>query len=336
MNTDNDCRVSVMITFFNQKQYINDCLSSVLSQKADFPFEILCGDDCSTDGTYEELLKWEQQYPDVISVYQTDKLSLSGSEPIVRASNNRINLLRNAKGRYLCFLDGDDYYSDDQKLQKQYEILERFPDASACFHPVALKLDKEKQDGLWSRYSDKMFSVSNKNYWGCLWSHVQTFMFRNSDHDLVNSINKDFFDDNLITAYFIKTGRVIYTPEVMSVYRQISDSSWNRRTEFEKNYINLLVYQESKRVLPKMKKQCFIKCYDSIRFLFDNRNKDWSVCQSPHLKLCEPLYVDTVRYRESGFGFKMLYVIKWMFPLYFGKVLKVFGNKLEKCTRKYI
>ena len=72
MNTETDCKISVLITFFNQKEYINDCLTSVLSQKTGFSFEILCGDDNSNDGTYEELLRWEQEYPDVIRVYRTD------------------------------------------------------------------------------------------------------------------------------------------------------------------------------------------------------------------------------------------------------------------------
>lgn len=329
MKTETDCQVSVMITFCNQKQFISDCLSSVLSQKTDFSFEILCGDDCSVDGTYEELLKWQQQYPDFIRVFQTDKSSLSSSEPIIRASNNRYNLLCHAKGKYVCFLDGDDYYSDDRKLQKQFDVLEKHPKVSACFHPILLKWDNDHSDVTWSWYSDKRIIMSNKLYWGCLWAHAESFLFRNNNPNLISWINKDFFDDNLITAYFIREGRILYIPDTMIVYRQSNDSSWNKRNEFEKTYINLLVYQESKRVLPGLKSQCFTKCYDDIRFLYDKRNKDWDIRTIPQIPLNESIYIDTLKYMNSGYLYKIKYVIKWIFPIYFGKVLKVLRNRLK-------
>lgn len=55
--------VTIMVTFYNQKKYIGECLESILNQKTNFYFEILCGDDGSADGTYEELLFWERHYP---------------------------------------------------------------------------------------------------------------------------------------------------------------------------------------------------------------------------------------------------------------------------------
>ena len=336
MNPETDCKVSVLITFYNQKQYISDCLTSVLSQKTEFGFEILCGDDHSEDGTYDELLRWEQQYPDVISVYRSDSSSSHVIEPIIRASNNRYNLLSHAKGRYLCFLDGDDYYTDDLKLQKQFDILESHPEVSGCFHPILLKWDNDQPDDIWGCYSDERLIMSYKLYWGCLWGAAETFMFRNTDPQLIKSINKDFFDDNLITAYFIKQGKIIYIPEAMIVYRQRDISSWNKRTEFEKAYINLLVYQELKRIIPKLKSQVFTKCYDAVRFVYDNRKSDWNINTMTGLKLSESIYVDTINFYRYSSSYKILYELKWIFPIYLGNVLKVLRNRLKTLKWKKI
>lgn len=336
MNTETDCKISVLITFFNQKEYINECLTSVLSQKTGFSFEILCGDDNSNDGTYEELLRWKQEYPDVIRVYRTDSKSSDINEPIIRASNNRYSLLCHAQGRYLCFLDGDDYYSDDMKLQKQYDILEKHPEVSGCFHPILLKWDTDHPDDTWGLYSDERVIMSYKLYWGCLWSAAETFMFRNSGSELIKSVNKDFFDDNLITANFIKNGKLIYIPEPMVVYRQSDISSWNSRNEFEKAYINLLVYQELKRIFPKLKSQVFTKCYDAIRFVYDNRRTDWKSIGKSHFVLEESIYLDTINYYRNSFFRRIIYELKWLFPIYLGKVLKVLRNRLKTLKWKKI
>ncbi len=330
-------QISVMITFHNQRQFVADCLTSVLNQKTDFNYEILCGDDCSTDGTYEELLVWADKYPDIIRVYRTDSISIETNEPIVRASNNRYNLLTHAKGRFICFLDGDDYYCDGLKLQKQYNVLHDDPSLSCCFHPLFLRFaDGSEPDKVLCNYSENAFVMPYKTYWGNMWSHVETFLFRNVFKENAIKINNDFFDDNLITAYFIRGGRIMYIPDPMSVYMQYDNSSWNGRSDKDKTVVNLLVYQESKRVLPELKCQCFTKCYDDIRSLYDSRNTDWNIKMDPKLILTEPVYKDTVRYKDSSAGFKVLYLLKWFLPIHFGKLLKKIMYNLGKHTWKYV
>ena len=337
MPQTDECKVSVLITFYNQKDYVEQCLSSVINQKTDFPFEVLCGDDNSDDGTYEELLNWQSRYSGVITVFRTDEDRHDISEPIIRASHNRLKLLENAKGRYVCFLDGDDYFSDLNKLQKQTDVLEKFPGITGCFHPLKLKWDDgSHSDVIYSNYSEKAFTVSNKSYWGNLWSHAGTFMFRNIDKSQTGKINKDFFDDNLITAAFIGTGRIMYIPDVMEIYRQTSGSSWNKRSDLQKNYINLLVYQEAKKALPGMRLQSFIKCYDCIKFFFDNRNTDIDNTSDSDLVLNESIYLDTIRYGRSGAGFRFVYTIKWSLKIFFGFLMKKISYKIHLLSRKYI
>ena len=324
-------QISVMITFHNQRQFVADCMSSVLNQKTDFNYEILCGDDCSTDGTYEELLVWADKYPDIIQVYRTDSMSIETNEPIVRASNNRYNLLTHAKGRFICFLDGDDYYCDGLKLQKQYNMLSSDSSLSCCFHPLIMRwADGIQADKILCKYSNNSVIIPSKTYWGCLWSHAETFMFRNIFSEIKDKINRDFFDDNLITAYFIGNGNIAYLPDSMCVYMQFQNSSWNIRTVPEKTYINLLVYQESKRVLNGFKFQCFTKCYDDIRYLYDNRKEDWNINSDSKLVLTEPIYKDTLRYQKANIFYKIIYLLKWFFPIYMGKLIRKITYRLNK------
>lgn len=335
-DTDN-IQISVLITFYNQKDYVSECLKSVLGQKTDFSYEILCGDNGSHDGTYEELLAWSEEYPDIIHVFRFDGDSVGSNEAIVRVSNCRYYLLNQANGRFICFLDGDDYYCNENKLQKQYDVLNSDPTLSGCFHPLFLRFaDGSEPDKVLCNYSENAFVMPYKTYWGNMWSHVETFLFRNVFKENAIKINNDFFDDNLITAYFIRGGRIMYIPDPMSVYMQYDNSSWNGRSDKDKTVVNLLVYQESKRVLPELKCQCFTKCYDDIRSLYDSRNTDWNIKMDPKLILTEPVYKDTVRYKDSSAGFKVLYLLKWFLPIHFGKILKKIMYNLGKHTWKYV
>ena len=137
-------QVSVLVTYYNQKQYVREALDSILRQKTNFNFEVLLGDDGSDDGTYELLLDYEKQYAGVCKVYRHPRIE-GEFEPIERASANRRSLLSHANGKYLIFLDGDDYWIDDKKLQKQFDILEKNSDCVACGHPLMMRWQDRSQ-----------------------------------------------------------------------------------------------------------------------------------------------------------------------------------------------
>lgn len=320
----NDIMVTVMVTFYNQKQYIYDSLNAIFNQKTDFSFEVLCGDDGSTDGTYEELLLWQEKYPEQCSVYQMPRERERKYEPIVRVSSNRHTLLKHAKGKYVTFLDGDDYYIDPNKLQKQVDLLEKHIDCVACGHPVVMAWDDEPgRREVLGRIADYSVKMSNKKYWSHLWLHADTFLFRNVYHGREEQINPEFFDDNLITCYFIKYGDVIYIPDEMVVYRQIPESSWNKRTELQKAVVNMRVYHESKKVIPEMKWQCFMKCHSAWRHFYMNRKDDISSKCNVKFVKDERIVQDTLKYRSAGIGYKMFYELKYFIPIQMGLIFRI-------------
>ncbi len=118
--------VSVCIITYNHENYIAQAIEGALIQKTNFPFEIVIGEDCSTDGTREIVFDYAKKYPNIIRVITSEKN--------VGMINNFIRTLNVCKGKYIALCEGDDYWIDPYKLQKQVDFLEANPDCSLCFH----------------------------------------------------------------------------------------------------------------------------------------------------------------------------------------------------------
>ncbi len=126
--------VSVCITTYNHAPYLAQCLDSILNQKTNFNYEIIVGEDNSKDGTRELAIEYANKYPEKIRLFlrrDKDKMIIFGKP------TGRFNFLENvraAKGKYLAFCDGDDYWTSEHKLQKQFDFLEQHPEYSAVTH----------------------------------------------------------------------------------------------------------------------------------------------------------------------------------------------------------
>ena len=335
--TSDNVDISILVTFYNQLKYIEQSLTSIISQKTDYSFEVLCGDDGSQDGTYEELQKWAKQYPSIIHVYRMPREAGRKYEPIIRVSHNRLNLLKNAKGRYICFLDGDDFYINDNKIQKQIDLLEKNLDCVACGHPFQVYMDDTRQYTVIQNtmLPSKTIKFGMKMYWSFIWLHADTFVFRNTFNNIADIINEDIFDDNLITAYFIKHGSIIYLPDAMVAYRQIGKSSWNSRDDLQKAYVNMRMYYEAARLFPKDKLYSFFRCFDAWRIIYNNRNTAFTI--DPGMIEIEkiPFVHETMIYHENGLAFKIKYEIKYGIILrmkFFIKILR----KLKFCLYRKV
>ena len=119
-------KVTVLVFAYNHIHFIRKALDSVLEQKTDFDFEILINDDCSTDGTRELVQEYAIAHPEKI------RLLLSP----VNFHDGRIadRGLKEARGEYIAFLDGDDYWTSADKLQKQVGLMDAHPEYSGCWH----------------------------------------------------------------------------------------------------------------------------------------------------------------------------------------------------------
>jgi glycosyltransferase involved in cell wall biosynthesis len=124
--------VSVCIETYNQADYIENCMDSVLMQQLDFPLEILVGEDDSTDGTREICKKYAEKYPDKIRLFLHSRENNIKKHRGPTGVFNKFYNLYSARGKYITFCEGDDYWTDSLKLKKQVDFLEQNEEYSGC------------------------------------------------------------------------------------------------------------------------------------------------------------------------------------------------------------
>lgn len=158
---DRDYKVLTITYTYNQEKYIEDTLKGIIMQKTDFPYVALVLDDCSTDSTPDIIRRYEKQYPDLIKgIYQEENHFSQGKQQEEYIQPWRKHVV------YQAFCEGDDYWTDPYKLQKQVDFMDSHPDCVLSFHNAI----EHWEDG--SR-EDKLFSnIENREYTG-------TELFRN-------------------------------------------------------------------------------------------------------------------------------------------------------------
>ena len=126
---DRECKVSVLCMAYNHEAYIRQALDGFVRQKTDFAYEVLVNDDTSRDATPAIIREYAEKYPDIVRPFCQEKNLMSqGIDIIVDV------LLPEARGRYIALCEGDDYWCDEEKLQRQVDFLEAHPEYSACAH----------------------------------------------------------------------------------------------------------------------------------------------------------------------------------------------------------
>ena len=126
--------VSVTLLTYNHADYVRQTLEGIVKQKTNFKFEVIVGDDCSKDSTQEILREYGEKYPDIFNMVLRPEN--------IGATKNLYDLLKRCKGKYIAGLEGDDYWTDPLKLQKQIDILESNSDLIACVTNTC-KVDKK-------------------------------------------------------------------------------------------------------------------------------------------------------------------------------------------------
>lgn len=230
-------KVSVAIFTYNQKDFIGQAIESAVNQVTDFDYEILVGDDFSTDGTREVILEYQKRYPDkVVPVFHPRNLGQNGFF-------NTVETLKLAKARYVAPMDGDDYWTDSSKLQLMADHLDQHPDQSACFHNALVTHD----DGTPSyelNTADQALEVTIKDLVGDneVWFiATSAVLFKGDLMYYPEWFRKSSSGD--IPRYIIlaKQGPIGYIPRLMSVYRKnrggVSNKDHYRDARFLRNRI---------------------------------------------------------------------------------------------------
>lgn len=185
--------VSILVITYNQKDYIKKCLDSILMQKTNFPFECIIGDDCSTDGTKEIVLNYKKKYPDIIHVLTSEK----NYGPVL----NGLKGIRACNGKYMSVCDGDDYWNQINKLQKQVDFLEKHSDYGMVYSDIFII--NEKEEKIQNRPSKTIgYYKSGYIFWDLMkncFINTNTVLIRKKILDEL--VNSEYFD--LKSKWFI-------------------------------------------------------------------------------------------------------------------------------------
>ena len=262
-------KVSVLVTFYNQEKYVDKALNSVFSQNTNFDYDVLIGDDGSSDRTLEIINQWISRYPDKIRLFQMERLEKKYPTGF-RASQNRLYLLKHVTGQYFNFLDGDDYFTDDDKLQKQIEILdsEDNQDCIAC----GSNIDMIFPDGTIKQATSKKLQkgkISPSDYWERHYFHTDTLLIRSSViPKLPVKLLENNFNDNMITFSVIQHGNLYYIPESTAAYIQTMDGIWTLGDKETNYFRGLMCFDLTNKINSSMKKETnkrFLETWLEIR-----------------------------------------------------------------------
>jgi glycosyltransferase involved in cell wall biosynthesis len=203
--------VSVAMIAYNVSKYLEEAIESVIIQKTNFKVELVIGEDCSTDNTREIALAYQAKYPEVIRVLLHEKNL--GLTPNSVATQNA------CLGKYIALLDGDDYWTDEWKLHKQVQEMERIPSYSACAHQaLIIKGNAENPVRNFGEVVDREYSlldtISHRKF------HTSSLLYRKELWKKTGGIPENISsNERAIYPMLAVFGKIKYLKDNMCVYR---------------------------------------------------------------------------------------------------------------------
>lgn len=227
--------VSVVFITYNHEKYVRKALLSVLNQETDFPFEVVVGEDCSTDNTRAILMEIKEQYPDKVRLLFREK-------NLGRPTLNVYQTTMECRGDYIAYLEGDDYWEDMHKLQKQMDFLRANPNYIAVTHTCRMidetgaQITDEQILSVGDMYQwSGKFTFGNYKHSGKWPGHYATVLSKNIykegryDYTILYRAH-DFVDDGVILLFLLIQGDIYRMDETMSAWRYVRKKdagNWN-------------------------------------------------------------------------------------------------------------
>ena len=219
-------KLSIVCVTYNHVKYIKDALEGFVRQKTNFPFEVIIHDDASTDGTTEIIKEYEHKYPNIIKpIYQTENQWRKAK------TMSKTFIYPHIKGEYVAFCEGDDYWTDKNKLQKQVDFLDSHLDYTICFHPVKVIWEDKRAEEIIFPDEKLLRKTGNLDFSSLLKGNfIQTnsvvyrWRFHKDSYDLIpdNILPGDWF----LHLLHAQIGKIGFINEVMGVYRRNAGGIW--------------------------------------------------------------------------------------------------------------
>lgn len=215
--------VSISCITYNHAPYIRQCLDGFIMQKTNFAYEILIHDDASTDGTIAVIREYEHKYPDVIKpIYEVENQWSKG-----RVGSIIFNIPR-AQGKYIALCEGDDYWIDPFKLQKQVDFLEKNKNYDLCCSASRLYLQDKGEfvgHGGTQLCEDYETCIQGGNDIFTATTLIRTDAYKKCYGDLSSFLPNDLIFDTAYWYWFAYFNKVKYFDEETAVYRMLENSA---------------------------------------------------------------------------------------------------------------
>ena len=234
---DSAVAVSVLVVTYNHAQFVRQALDSALGQRLPLPFEILVSEDCSTDGTRAIVQEYAERHPQLVRLLLSEQ-NLHSNEVVARG-------FRAARGRYVALLDGDDYWTSDDKLWAQVEFLEARPDLTICFHNVQVVDERSQGTGrLWNAPGQQEVSGLHELLRGNFIASTSVMYRRAAVAEVPTWYDRFPITDWPLHVIYALQGRIGYLDRTLGAYRLHSGGSFSTLGEREKLEANADFYRK--------------------------------------------------------------------------------------------
>ncbi len=273
-------KISVFMITYNHENFITQAIESVMMQETLFPFELVIGEDCSTDSTRKICLEYKNKFP--------DKIKLLLPEKNLGVRENCKQTMSQCDGDYVAWLEGDDYWLDKKKLQLQVDFLEANNECSMCFHREVIVDEKKIElSEQWNREIKKTSSVSDicKGNFIC----ANTVLFRNYDKFI-----QDFSVDSVVLDWplwvtLADKGKIGFIDKKMSVYRVHQGGIFSMKSKAHQYILGEKAAHVWKKIIGK--KKCNNEFAEIVWFYYGKIIK---------ASLLEGEYTKTIKYIIKG------------------------------------
>lgn len=274
--------ITVVILTYNHEDTITQALDSIIEQQHSLDVEILVHDDFSKDETVNILKRYQKKHPEIITLaLQESNQYDGGKNPVLP------NAIKLCKGSYIAICEGDDYWIDDDKLQKQFDLMKKNPETNGCFHPAYTENPlKERQIIAQHSQVSKIFSADEVITRGGAFCPTASLFVKKEVLDLMN--------DKLLSVipcgdYFIQIlasmkGGLVFSPEPMSIYRIGFPGS------FTTNFIRggwkkkSLFYKRMAEALQEIDEITLQGHHESVQLMIKDSNRRYRKFYRRHLK----------------------------------------------------
>ena len=298
-------KLSVLLITYNHGKYIAQALESILRQEVNFDYEVVVGEDCSTDNTREIVLDYQSRYPKTIRAHLQQS-----NRGLIR---NFVDTFHSCSGKYIATIDGDDFWTSTNKLQRQVDFLDSHEEYSICFHPVKMVFEGGEKAG--RRYPESHLGTF------CVEELLRSNFIPTCSVMLRNGVFGEFPDwyfsldmeDWPLYVIYAQHGKIGFLDEIMGVYRIHDLGAWSSQDEISTCTQRIHFYQCMENHLPhryrKTIKNMLDKYYFQLALLHETRKN----MDSAKINLLHSLRIHPMHY-HVGLVPKLKTATRFFFP----------------------